>query len=304
MTHKPPLTVVLPSHNNGEVIPRTVKEILKVSPYGTEIIVVVDGSDDGSDHIIRNLCGRDTNVRAIFHPRRQGKGVTVKDGMLAARGKLVAFTDADMVIHPKYLRAMYDVMAKNESFVIAIGHRMSYEARFLRKILHSIYKWMNTFLFGFPFWDTQVGLKMFRAPVARQLFSQLRTDGYAFDVEILVMALRKRLRVQEVAVKQVRGDYSSMSLQSMALMMKDTMRLYRDIVRKHLRHRSAISGKHNITKLTLSLLKYGPPYLFSEIIFFVASMAIVLLHSLQQLSRERPRHPAHLSREQIFCHST
>jgi len=281
MTYTHPLSVVLPSHNNGATISRTVMEIFKVSPRGTEVIIVVDGSDDGSDCFIRNLCRRHRKVRAIFHSRRQGKGATVRDGVLAARGRLVAFTDADMVIHPKYLRAMYNVLKANSLIAMAIGHRKSYQARFVRKILHVIFKWMNALLFGFPFWDTQVGLKMFRAPVARRLFSSLRTSGYAFDVEILVSALRKHLRVREVAVKQVASDYSSMSFRSMISMLIETLHIYHLETRRIRKKGVGRDGFWASLFQTVVYLLNWPIFVIAQATYWILSSDVDALHAGQ-----------------------
>lgn len=223
----PFLTVILPSHNDGEALLHTIRAVRRIFPRGLRIIIVNDGSTvEGEAEAIQGLCRRYRNVRVITHPVCLGKGAAIRDGVMVARGRLVAFMDADLVIHPAHLQEAVEMMSADRSLDMVIGRRVKYHAPFLRVFLHFLYRCFTAVLFGFPFWDTQAGLKVFRAPVARELFRPLRVFKYSFDVEILARAKALGMRVGQVDVKQRYRTLSSMSLRAMVKMALDTLVIF------------------------------------------------------------------------------
>jgi len=224
--HKiPTLSVVLPSYNNGAVVPGTVEKILDVCPLNTEIIVVVDGSTDGSRAILTDLHREEQAVHAKYHESRRGKGASVRDGMRIAHGTYVAFADADMSVHPRYIRQAVELMEADETLGMVIGWRERYHALPLRKIAHTIFHMIGLVLLGIPFRDTQAPMKVFRASVGKKLFSSLRTNGYAFDVELLLAAMERGVKFQELRVVQ-KYTKSSMRPASALLAGIDIVRIY------------------------------------------------------------------------------
>jgi glycosyltransferase involved in cell wall biosynthesis len=211
------------------------KGIFRCLGEDTEIILVVDGSERGDRNCIQTICRRSHSVHAIFHSTCLGKGASIRDGVRIARGSIIAFTDADMVIHPRFLLRAYREITRTRSMDMIIARRSKYETHLLRKILSCAFRCINAMLFGFPLWDTQAALKVFRAPVAHRLFSSLTVGGYAFDVELLALARARRYRIREVPVEQVYTKYSSMSFLSALNMLVDTIHIYHESVRRSLR---------------------------------------------------------------------
>lgn len=232
MHTQPVLSVVLPSYNNGAQVPRTVRSILRVC-QDCEMIVVVDGSLDGSERAIRRL-QKKYPLRVLIHPIRMGKGAAVRRGVLAARGEFIAFTDADLAIDPLYLQEFLAVAQRIRRVDGVIGYRSRYDTSFLRYCMHRAYHLLCVLLFHLPYRDTQVPLKLFRASTAKKLFSRLRTRGYAFDIELLTAAVDRRMRLLELPVEQMKTT-SSMSWSLVFGMLRETFLLYHALTCQYLR---------------------------------------------------------------------
>jgi len=229
-------SVVVPAYEEASGIGATVAAIRSAladvaAEGGLEVIVVDDGSSDGTADA---ALAADAD-QVVVQPRNRGKGAAVRSGVLAARGRTVAFTDADLSYSPDQLLRILE--AVEDGWDVAIGDRGHPEARTVvrtSKLREVGSRVIN--LFGYAvllgsFRDTQCGLKGFRSDVGRFLFSRMRTDGFAFDIELLHLVERHELSLAQVPVAVSHSDRSTVRVA------RDGARLVRDLFR--MRHWSA-----------------------------------------------------------------
>jgi dolichyl-phosphate beta-glucosyltransferase len=229
-------TVIVPALDEAEGIVGTVAAIrvalADIAEHGgLEVMVVDDGSSDGTaDAALR--AGAD---QVVVLPANRGKGAAVRAGVAAARGRTVAFTDADLSYSPDQLRRVIGEI--EDGWDVAIGSRRHPEARTVRSAgsvrgagSRAINLLAAAVLLSRPH-DTQCGLKAFRADVARVVFGLGRVDRFAFDIEVLHLVERHELSLVEVPVRLESAERSSVRV------LRDGLRLLRDVWR--IRHWSA-----------------------------------------------------------------
>jgi len=204
----PALSLVIPAYHEAQRLPAYLPSVRSHLDrrYGSayELIVVDDG---GGDDLVARLedAARDwTQLRWISHPENRGKGAAVRTGVLAAGGRLILFADADGAAPIEEEVRLADAIAAGAD--VAIGSRtlpspdIQRERRVLRGCVGRLFAMLARRWLGLSVRDTQCGFKMFRAEVARRLFSTSREVGYLFDLEILVLAARLGYRVDEVPI--------------------------------------------------------------------------------------------------------
>jgi dolichyl-phosphate beta-glucosyltransferase len=197
------LSIVFPCLDEAERLPGTLAAYQARFPPSraeVELLVVDDGSTDGTTAIADVIAATDPRVRVVRTARNHGKGYAVRTGVQAALGELVVFTDADGSYGPDQLER---VVAALERAPVAIGARPSGQAGAgspLRRLASRVFNRVMRLLLGLPFHDTQCGLKGFRRDAAAAVFGRARVDGFAFDAEALLVARRLGIEVVEVAV--------------------------------------------------------------------------------------------------------
>ena len=214
------LSVIIPVHNEEKRLPKTLASIdayLSKQNYDYEILVVDNGSTDRTPEIVRDLAGRMKGLKLVAGSSSQGKGFAVKKGMLEAKGDYRVFTDADNSTSIDQIEKMWPAFEKG--FDIIIGSRdvkgavLEPPQPFLRKmILGNGFKLLRKLIIGF--WniaDTQCGFKGFKAKAAQDIFSQLTVLGFAFDVEVLVIAKAMGYKFKEIPVRWVNDLESKVS---------------------------------------------------------------------------------------------
>jgi glycosyltransferase involved in cell wall biosynthesis len=205
----PELSIIVPALNEEERLPTTLEKIrtyLVSSGRSAEVIVVDDGSTDGTSEVVDKARQSFPQVRRISNPTNHGKGFAVRQGMLEARGEFALFTDADLSTPIEEAEKLLAAIKKNHCDG-AIGSRAL--DRSLIQIHQSTAREFGGILFngfvrlltGLPFCDTQCGFKAFRRPQCRILFEQQRIIGFGFDPEILFLAKRHGLKFIEVPVR-------------------------------------------------------------------------------------------------------
>ncbi|MGH2587440.1 MAG: dolichyl-phosphate beta-glucosyltransferase [Dehalococcoidia bacterium] len=208
---RPELSLVIPALNESRRIPATltaVHEYLAAQPYRSEVIVVDDGSWDGTSEVVRRSARRFPErvaVRVVQHARRLGKGAAVRSGCLAARGRVVVYTDADLAVPIEEVGRVLE--AVREGCDVAIGTRVQPDGSDmrasqprLRRFAGAGFTSMRRRLVAKDIVDSQCPLKAFRAEVVPHLFRSQRLRGWSFDVEILYLAERRGLRLCQVPV--------------------------------------------------------------------------------------------------------
>jgi len=224
------LSVVVPAYREAERIGATVAALRDAlagvaAEGGLEVVVVDDGSGDGTAEAAR-VGGADV---VLEQPENRGKGAAVRRGALAAGGRTIAFTDADLSYSPDQLLGL--LAEVEDGWDVVVGSRRHddtttlVKARRLREIGGRAINVLTQVVLLGQYRDTQCGLKAFRSDVARLLFGRSRIDGFAFDVELFHLAERYRLSLTEVPVSVENSPRSTVRVA------RDATRLVRDLFR-------------------------------------------------------------------------
>jgi glycosyltransferase involved in cell wall biosynthesis len=224
------LSLVFPCYNEAERLPQTLTTYLAAlprQPGAVELLVVDDGSTDQTFAVAQAIAAQDARVRVIRSQPNHGKGHGVRTGVLQANGALIVFTDADGSYGPGEVARVAAALADAP---VAIGSRPAGWATGppARRLASRLFNRAIQALLGLPFGDTQCGLKGFRRHAALELFGRARLDSFAFDVEVLFLARRLGLAVNEVPVRAEVRDGSKVQLVVDALgMLGDVLRVRR-----------------------------------------------------------------------------
>ena len=200
-------TFVIPAYNESVRLGPTLHALLRYTQeqdWDAEILVVDDGSTDDTAQIVRESSQAHPQIRLVQNPGNRGKGYSVRNGMLHARGDICLFTDADLSSPMTEAQKLFDAIAQGAD--VAIGSRwLQTELQTERQPLYRqafgrIFNLALRAILGLRFADTQCGFKAFRREAAQQIFPLQRIERWGFDPEILFLAQRAGLQVDEVPV--------------------------------------------------------------------------------------------------------
>jgi dolichyl-phosphate beta-glucosyltransferase len=225
----PELSIIIPAYNEERRLGRTlarIRKYLSTHPPGTanvEVLIVDDGSTDGTAKLARDLTGEMPFLRLVSNNANRGKGFSVRHGMLEARGRIALFTDADLsapIEECEKLLAALD--AGNDA---AIGSRALdrslikvHQSR-LREVAGMIFNGFVRLLTGLRFHDTQCGFKAFVRDRCSVAFEQQKIERFGFDPEVLFLAKRHGLRTIEVPVRWAHDPATKVHVVRDSLMM-------------------------------------------------------------------------------------
>jgi dolichyl-phosphate beta-glucosyltransferase len=216
---EPDLSVAISAYNEAARLPASLEHVLpflEAQPYRYEVVVNDDGSQDATAEIVRDFARRYAGrVRLVQAPTNQGKGAGIRRAVLATRGRLVLFSDADFSTPVEELPRLQ--AALDSGYDVAIGSRIQPNGSDMRSS-QPLYRRLFGKLFhrlADPFIvrgisDTQSGFKAFRGDVARELFCDTRLTSIIFDVEVLYLAQRRGYRIVEVPVQWTNAGGSRM----------------------------------------------------------------------------------------------
>ena len=226
-------------YNENRVIAQTattLSEYMASHFEDYEILFCSDGSSDGCDETVRGL--QLPNVRVIAYPNNQGKGCAVRTAMLAAEGDVRMFTDADLAYGTDVIEAVANAFANNPDADLVIGSRNltkdGYEGyTLLRKIASKVYIRVLCIAGGFRLSDSQCGCKAFSAKAATRIFPRCEVNGFAFDFEAILWAVKYQLKIVEIPVRVINHGESKVHV------VRDTLRMLRDLRRMKKRIKKA-----------------------------------------------------------------
>ncbi len=224
----PFLSIIIPAHNEESRLPRTLEQVfafLSAQKYSAEVLIVENGSDDGTFNIAQEFARQNKNLHVLRESNR-GKGLAVRRGMLEARGEFRFMCDADLSMSIEQVNKFFPPALNNID--IAIGSReapgaVRYDEPSFRHIGGRVINTVIRLLILPGLQDTQCGFKCFSADAARQVFTHQTLAGWSFDIEILYIARRRKLRVREVPIHWRFDAHTKLSA------VQDALRMLRDI---------------------------------------------------------------------------
>jgi dolichyl-phosphate beta-glucosyltransferase len=209
---EPEVSIVIPAYNEARRLPATLegwRGFLEVQPYISELTVVDDGSPDATSAV---AAAAGVNVLRLT-PNR-GKGGAVRAGMLAARGRIVAYADADMNVAPQHLTQALALIDAGADLVVGQRNLAAYAADegAVRLAAGGLVQVTRRALVLPTIRDTQCGFKVFRRILAQAIFQRTRIRSFAFDIEVLFLARHMGARIVEMPVETDYRDESTFNV--------------------------------------------------------------------------------------------
>ena len=207
MTEYPRYSIVIPAYNESARILPTLESVVssvRSNHWDAEVIVVNDGSTDSTAALVRQFAQSAPELRLLENPANRGKGFSVRNGLLHARGDIVMFTDADLSAPMDEAERLFAAIADGAD--IAIGSRWLQTSRqthrqpLYRQLFGRCFNLLTRAVMRLPYADTQCGFKAFTRDAAQTVFQLMTIERWGFDPEILFIARKRGFKVTEVPV--------------------------------------------------------------------------------------------------------
>jgi len=225
----PDLSIIVPAYNEEARLPASLGKIagyIQSFHPNTEVIVVDDGSTDGTAAAAEKFRGIISNLRVLSNGVNRGKGFSVRHGSLEAQGEIVLFTDADLSAP---IEEAEKLLAALEDHDVAIGSRAmdrrlieTHQSAF-REFAGILFNKVVRTILRLPFVDTQCGFKAFRRDRCRIIFEQQTIERFGFDPELLYLARHHGLSTVEVPVRWAHSPATKVS------MFRDSLQMFADV---------------------------------------------------------------------------
>lgn len=237
------LSVIIPAYNEEKHIKSTIQSIhgyLSDKKIEHEILVVTDGSRDGTNNIVSSLMAEIPNLNLLQFDVNKGKGYAIKEGMLKATGNYRLFTDADNATSIDHIEKMMPFFEQGYSVVIgSIAIKDSVVASGSEPVWRRLFGMAGNLFIqvmvipGIS--DTQRGFKMITAEVANQIFPKMTIDRWGFDIEMLVLARKFGYKIKEIPVVWKNEPNSHVKLSAYFQVLMETVKIRWNL----------ITGKYN-----------------------------------------------------------
>ncbi len=215
------ISIVIPAYNVAEHLKNVITALLDIK--NVEIIIAEDGSLDGTKEIAEELAKKYENVILTGSSKRSGKGGAIKRGFEISKGDVVGFMDADESIGIKDLKNLLDALADadadvnaNVDAVIASrwlkASKITKKQPLRRRVASRVFNILIRLIFNLPFKDTQCGAKVFKKEVIKDILSEIKANGFEFDVELLWKLKNRGYKIKEVPITWKHEERSSFKL--------------------------------------------------------------------------------------------
>lgn len=239
------VSIIIPAYNEETRLPSTLETILAFLQESTqwndwELLVVDDGSRDGTTEVAERFHTRDSRIRLLKNPGNRGKGYSVRHGMLAGRYEWVLFSDADLSTPIEELDRLYGACIERNC-EIAIASRaidrslIEAHQSVIRELGGRGMNLLMRLIVGLRVADTQCGFKLFRRDAAQAIFSRQTIEGFGFDPELLYIAQKLGYRFCEIPARWKHVDGTKVRI------IQDSLRMVGDFVRIRL---NDLAGKY------------------------------------------------------------
>lgn len=200
------LSIVMPCYNEKDTIEKIIAEVMAVDLGSTkkEIIMVDDGSKDGTRDILKRLAKEHDTIKLVFHEVNQGKGAGLKNGILKTTGDVVVIQDADLEYDPQeYTRLLYPIerghadVVYGSRFIGGQPHRIIY---YRNQVANKFLTGLSNLFTGLNLTDMETCYKMFRGDLVRDLAKHLKAQRFGFEPEITARVAKSNARVYEIGI--------------------------------------------------------------------------------------------------------
>jgi dolichyl-phosphate beta-glucosyltransferase len=237
----PLISLIIPAYNEENRLPRALEQVftfLEKQSFPFEVVVVENGSTDRTLAIANAFAAGKPNL-LVIHEEIKGKGIAVKRGVLAAHGEYRFICDTDLSMPIEEILKFFPPQL--DDFDVAIGSReaqgsIRYDEPSYRHWGGRMVNLLIRMLILPGFQDTQCGFKCFRAESTLPLFEQQTIYGWSFDIELLYLARKRKLRIKEVPINWYFDPESKVNA------VRDALKMISDIFRIHL---NALLGRYD-----------------------------------------------------------
>lgn len=230
----PFVSIIIPAYNEAGRLEASMAELarfLSSVPWSHEVILVIEKSTDGTLELARTLAARMSCMEVIGHDFQRGKGHAVRAGMLRARGEIAFFMDADLSTPLSKVGHFIARFAAPPPVDVLVGNRQHADSEilmrqhFLRRKMGQTFNTILRAIAGIRLADTQCGFKAFRRAAREAIFPLQKLDGFAFDVEVLLLAERLGFHIADMPVKWSNAEGSKVRI------VRDSWRMLWDAIR-------------------------------------------------------------------------
>jgi dolichyl-phosphate beta-glucosyltransferase len=238
------LSIVVPVYNEALRLPLSLQRM--VEHFGQfalphEVLIVVEHSTDGTLELAQQAVAKQANFRVIDNEVQRGKGFAVRTGMLQARGEFIFYMDADLSVPLEEISRFLKHFEARQEYHILVGNRQHPESRIelrqtsLREKMGQLFNRLLRSLSLLEIKDTQCGFKAFRREAAREIFARQTIDGFAFDVEVLLLAEALGFQITDLPVRWINSPQSKVHI------VRDSLRMLLDTLTIRCRIRRDLS---------------------------------------------------------------
>lgn len=232
--NEPDVSLIIPAFNEATRLPQSLLKIVEFTggnAFSYEVLVVVEKSTDGTLELAREIGAKQANFKIVDNEIQLGKGHAVRSGMLLAKGGIQFYMDADLSVPLEDVLFFLEYFRTHPEADVLLGNRQHKDSLILKKQSLLRRKMGQTFnriiqsLSLLDVRDTQCGFKAFRKKASHEIFSRQRLDGFAFDVEVLLLAKKLGFNIADLPVHWANSPDSKVNI------VRDSLQMFADTIK-------------------------------------------------------------------------